>query len=133
MDLTHSLHIPSYNSQTAAPPIHCCVTVFNLGGDPCSTTNHTSQKGQRGNRNERIKLLSNKDKPKNGHLNLQSPQTQMTSHHCKNTINSYIVTTSYPTTASPEHYNTAEAQEKHLKTNVMKMIEIMKKEMKKIS
>ena len=39
---------------------------------------------------------------------------------------------SYLTTADPEHPNIAEAQEKDLKTNYMKMIETLKGEMKKI-
>lgn len=38
---------------------------------------------------------------------------------------------SYPTTASPEYSNTAKAEENYLKTNVMKMIVILKEEVNK--
>lgn len=38
---------------------------------------------------------------------------------------------SNPTTARPEHSNTAKAQENDLKTDFMKMIEVLKEEMKK--
>jgi hypothetical protein len=38
---------------------------------------------------------------------------------------------SYPTTASPEYPKIAEAQENDLKTNFMKLIEVLKAEMNK--
>lgn len=38
---------------------------------------------------------------------------------------------SYPTTVSPEYPNTAETQEKNLKTNFMKMIVALKEEVDK--
>ena len=38
---------------------------------------------------------------------------------------------SCPTTAGPEYFNTAEIQEKDLKTNYMEMIEYLEKKMSK--
>jgi ribosome-binding ATPase YchF (GTP1/OBG family) len=38
---------------------------------------------------------------------------------------------SYPTTAGPKYYNIAESQEKVLKTNYIKEIELLKEEMNK--
>lgn len=38
---------------------------------------------------------------------------------------------SYPTSASPKYCNTTEAQEKDVKTNLMKIIELHKEEMDK--
>lgn len=38
---------------------------------------------------------------------------------------------SYPTTVRPEYFNAAEAQKKDLKTIFMKVIEVLKEEIKK--
>lgn len=54
---------------------------------------------------------------------------------CKNTANNNLGNMAppepnYAMTAKPEHSNSAETQENDLKTNIMEMIKILKKEIK---
>lgn len=44
----------------------------------------------------------------------------------------YHLDSNYPTTTSPEYSNTFEAHANNLKTNLMNMIEVLKKEISKI-
>ena len=60
----------------------------------------------------------------------------MSKCQCKNTINKIKGNmapqkTGYPRTVRPEQPNTSKAQENNLKTNFVKIIEVLKEEMKK--
>ena len=91
---------------------------------------------QRGNRNQGRKHSCNEDICRKWHLDLKLLQIQMPKHKCKNTINDSQDNMSpaepnNPTTASPEYSNTAETQDKDLKTHLMKMTEVLKEEVNK--
>ena len=100
------------------------------------TPGHTHQKTKE-KTETKVKLQSfNKDKLKIWHLGLYSSKAQIPRHQSRNTVNNIVgnmspLESSYLTTASPENYNTEEAQVKDHKTDLMKMVDVLKKEMNK--
>lgn len=76
---------------------------------------------QRGNRNPGIKPSPNKNKTRYQHLDISSPQSQMSRFQCKSTVNNIqdsmsSLEPSIPTTEGPEYSTISEAQERDLKT-----------------
>lgn len=65
-------------------------------------------------------------------------QNQIPRSHPTNTVNKGQVNMSpsearHPTTTSAEYYNTAETQEKYIKSKIMKMLEYLQEKMNKSS